>query len=64
MSYRCAGRARWVRGRGRSRGYFYVEYLVVTSTIFFLLIAVLCRLGPQVVLRHRQMVNVIAKKGP
>ena len=53
-----------VRQRARSRGLVYVEYLIVTGFVFFVVMVTFYKMGPRVVGNFRDAIKVVVEKAP
>lgn len=53
-----------LRQRARSRGLVYVEYLIVTGFVFFVVMVTFYTMGPRVVTNFRDAAKTIVEKAP
>ena len=55
---------RRLRGRGQSRGFVYVEYLIVTGFVFIAIMVAFYKMGPRIVSHFRDNVKLVVEKAP
>jgi hypothetical protein len=52
------------KSRARQRGFAYVEYLIVSITVSFVLAAGVYKIGPTLAGHHKTVVKTVIEKAP